>query len=448
LNASVVNGYTPVNADALPFLTMGGTSTGTFASINLPAGFSAGYALAAGEAARLIYAGGAGGTIVFTNTAGGLDWSVAGNWSGGILPGIFDTALISAGHLVNHSTGNHSIAGLTVNASNSLDVSGGSLTVSGATNVGGVLMVSGGTLTLNGTSTLSTLNLTGNSQLNGSGAVTVSLMNWIGGTVSGSGALTVNGTLSLPNSATARVLSGRTFDHFGNAVLNSTGMGLEIINGGVFNNRLGAVFEIRNTAGIGNSGSTSGAGAFNNFGTLSRTTNAGVTLIWPNNTSDALNFNNTGTVSVTAGGLKFMTAGTHTGSFNVATGASLEFASTQSLNAASINGLGALSISGAINANNAGAVNVGSFTMTAGGSWNQISVAPGSFYASDFNVVNGTFIRALGGDGSTATPYQLTDIYGVQGIGSVGMLGNSYVLTKNIDASVTPGWNGGAGFSP
>jgi hypothetical protein len=83
-----------------------------------------------------------------------------------------------------------------------------------------------------------------------------------------------------------------------------------------------------------------------------------------------------------------------------------------------------------------------------GGAWNQISATLPSFNVSNFSIAGGTFIRALGGNGSALTPYQLTDIFGVQGIGSAGMLGNSYVLANNINASGTVNWNAGAGFAP
>ena len=97
--------------------------------------------------------------------------------------------------------------------------------------------------------------------------------------------------------------------------------------------------------------------------------------------------------------------------------------------------------------NVSGAVNVGTFTL-GGGTWNQVAATLPGFSANDFRIAGGTFIRALGGDGTTATPYQLADIYGVQGMGSAGMLGNSYVLANDIDAIGTISWNAGAGFIP
>ncbi|MDP2822279.1 MAG: YDG domain-containing protein [Sulfuritalea sp.] len=188
LNASLTGGYLPVNADFIPIVAMTGTASGTFASAILPANMDAGYNLAAGEASRLIFS--TVGTKTFLNTASDLNWATPANWSGGAVPGSGNTALISSGFAVAHPTGNDTIAALTVNSGNSLNVSGGSLTVSGATTVGGSLAVSGGTLVLNGTSSVQTLGMTGG-VLNGSGNVSVaSAFDWTGGTLGLAGALT------------------------------------------------------------------------------------------------------------------------------------------------------------------------------------------------------------------------------------------------------------------
>ena len=80
------------------------------------------------------------------------------------------------------------------------------------------------------------------------------------------------------------------------------------------------------------------------------------------------------------------------------------------------------------------AVNVGVFTLN-GGAWSQLGSLP-SFCAKDFRISGGTFLRALNGDGA-ATPYQINDVYGLQGIGSIGMLGKNYQLVNDIDASGT-----------
>ncbi|WP_411883179.1 YDG domain-containing protein [Polaromonas sp. YR568] len=94
---------------------------------------------------------------------------------------------------------------------------------------------------------------------------------------------------------------------------------------------------------------------------------------------------------------------------------------------------------------NAGAVNVDVFNM-AGGTWSQVGPAPAAFAALDFGISGGTFVRALGGDGTPGNAYQLADVYGLQGAGSAGMLDKNYTLANNIAAASTMEWNGG--FKP
>jgi hypothetical protein len=105
-----------------------------------------------------------------------------------------------------------------------------------------------------------------------------------------------------------------------------------------------------------------------------------------------------------------------------------------------------------------GAVNVANFVLSTG-QWyqntsaatlpaftvtNNFSIASGSTYNSAFAA---EFLRVVGGDSSSGSPYQLTDIYGVQGVATEN-LGNYYQLNNNIDATVTKYWNNGAGFTP
>jgi len=83
-----------------------------------------------------------------------------------------------------------------------------------------------------------------------------------------------------------------------------------------------------------------------------------------------------------------------------------------------------------------------------GGNWVQNGAALPGFGARSFVIGSGaSFLRVAGGDGGTSAPYLIADIYGLQGIGSLG-LGNSYRLAGNIDASGTANWNGGKGFIP
>ncbi len=108
---------------------------------------------------------------------------------------------------------------------------------------------------------------------------------------------------------------------------------------------------------------------------------------------------------------------------------------------------GGLTLNAGGNISAPAAVKVGAFTLAAG-NWTQNAAGLPAFSASDFRISGGRFLRALGGDGTSASPYQLADVYGLQGMGSSGLLGKNFQLAKDIDATGTSTWNGGAGFAP
>ncbi len=104
------------------------------------------------------------------------------------------------------------------------------------------------------------------------------------------------------------------------------------------------------------------------------------------------------------------------------------------------------------------AIDVNSFNL-ARGWWVQLDSVLPAFHATDFRTNNGNgpittlrFIRALGGDGSSDYPYQISDVYGLQGVGSGSSAGSTlssyYQLANNIDAVETVNWNAGLGFLP
>ncbi len=118
------------------------------------------------------------------------------------------------------------------------------------------------------------------------------------------------------------------------------------------------------------------------------------------------------------------------------------------VNAAITAANGGLTLSAGKAINPAAAVNVATFTLKSG-AWVQSSASLPSFSARDFRLAGGSFVRVLGGNGSSGSPYQIGDIYGLQGIGSSStLLAANYVLAKNVDASGTANWNSGAGFAP
>lgn len=120
---------------------------------------------------------------------------------------------------------------------------------------------------------------------------------------------------------------------------------------------------------------------------------------------------------------------------------------------------GKITLSGGGTITDGAALDVGTFTLNVG-NWVQTGASLPAFHASNFvlpgqtgtlsggvfTVYGGSFLRAAGGDGSTSTPYVITDIYGLQGLNSLRPY--AYALGNDIDASGTAGWNGGAGFLP
>jgi filamentous hemagglutinin family protein len=100
------------------------------------------------------------------------------------------------------------------------------------------------------------------------------------------------------------------------------------------------------------------------------------------------------------------------------------------------------------------AVNIGGVFDLTQGNWSQLGALP-AFSAHDFRVTGGTFVRATAGTGSAGSPYQIADVYGLQGIDSLlptfgGVV--NFVLANDIDASGTAKWNAGdpagTGFVP
>ena len=91
------------------------------------------------------------------------------------------------------------------------------------------------------------------------------------------------------------------------------------------------------------------------------------------------------------------------------------------------------------------AVNVGTFTLS-NGAWSQLGTLP-AFSATDFRISGGSFLRATGGTGGSGSPYQIVDVYGLQGIATLS-ISNHYIQAAPINSGSTLAWNAGQGFRP
>ncbi len=108
---------------------------------------------------------------------------------------------------------------------------------------------------------------------------------------------------------------------------------------------------------------------------------------------------------------------------------------------------GGLAIGAIGNISAAGDVSVSSFFLNQG-NWLQFDTAA-AFAADNFSIdqFNSSFVRTSGGSGMPGDPFEIFDIYGLQGISTYGP---EFVLENDIDGSGTSNWStrSGSGFEP
>jgi hypothetical protein len=334
-----------------------------------------------------------GGKLYFAGGITTLASSITASGSG--LP---PTVLFSAGTTdvtgtYNLANGVTTISGATVNftASSTLTSLGGVVTIIGS-----------GTANFSANTTIPVLYLTGGT-LTGSGTVTVSSqLTWDGGsTMSGTGSTTLaaSGTATLGGDSTELVLDGRTFNNAGNITMPANTVALSMVDQAVFNNEAGATFTGTSYAWF--SPYAFGTATFNNAGTFSAvdTWFGGVT------------FNNTGTVNLpTNAPFEMDSGGSNSGAFVLSSGSDLDLADgfdNFSASTASITG--------------AGSVFVGFATVYFGGT---------------FDITGDTTVGAPGGP-SIGTAYFLDG--GQTGTLSSSLSAGTMELTAGTTFSVTNG---------
>ena len=192
---------------------------------------------------------------------------------------------------------------------------GAAVTSSGTFTPAGVVSVnSGGTLTLNtaGPATIIILVLNSGGTLTGSSPLLlgVPVHTLSGGTISGTGSLTNNGTATF--SAGTVTLDGRAWTNSGTGSVTLSGTGqLDMINGASLVNSSGATIGISNNNSITN---TAGAATISNAGTFHKSCCLGNNVVEPA-------FTNTGIVTTNAGQMDFTSFTQSAGTTNLSGGA-------------------------------------------------------------------------------------------------------------------------------
>jgi len=256
--------------------------------------------------------------VAFNNTgtvnvnAGTLLPSSSGTSSG--------TFNIANGATLEYRNGSHTLNNITTTGAGTFAVT--------TDNVGADAVV-----TLNG-GTLTSAFLLGGSTLNGTNQVFQGAATWTGGTLTGAASTTFASSLAITG-ANGKVISGGRTVNAGNTTWSgNTSAGTNAITfagASIFNNT--GTFTDSN----GFASPMSGAGTFNNSGTFIKLSNTDTTL--------ALTFNSTGTVNVNAGTLLPAGAGTSSGTFNIANGATLEYRNgSHTLNNITTSGAGTFAV--------------------------------------------------------------------------------------------------------
>ncbi|MEA2162345.1 MAG: hypothetical protein QOK37_472 [Thermoanaerobaculia bacterium] len=241
--------------------------------------------------------------------------------------------------------------------------SGSAFTVTGGTwgGSGGGFWVTGGTVSFNANYSLKDLAFN-SGQIDGSGVLTLTGSNaWGGGTMTGTGSTVNNGTLTMSNNS-GSFLDLRAFSNSATVNYQNGGNSLQLRNNAVFTNS--GTFAVQGDVNLTCNCAT--PPLFHNTGSLNKTAGTGTSTF-------SVPFNNDGAVASNLGQLAFSAAGTHSGSFNVLSGANITFLGSNSFGAGStLSGAGEIALMGG--------------TSTIAGT----SVTPGTFTVSSANVTLNT----------------------------------------------------------
>jgi hypothetical protein len=335
------------------------------------------------------------------------NWSVATNWSTGIVPGPDDHVIIDRNGTYTVTLNvNATIAGLELGSS----ISGQQILLINA---------STRTLTLNGPATVQgngLLRLTAGT-ITGTGDLTVaSELEWQGGTLTGSGIARVEsgGTLRISGSA-AKTLNGRTLQNAGIIELSGTGT-VTLPGNALFENQATGRFDALADANVASSGTP--RSTWSNLGLFRRLSGNGTMNV-------STTFNNQGDVEVLSGLLQFSGTGNAVGLFTVAANTTLRFSADYTLaQAGVIEGPGRVDFTG-------GSASLDGTLNVTGGT----TISAGSLTANGTVLAVGNPLSVTGGTANFGTnPLDLTDL---------NLTGGTLANAAAVDISGSFAWSAG-----
>ncbi|MGD0653732.1 MAG: PEP-CTERM sorting domain-containing protein [Thermoguttaceae bacterium] len=319
-----------------------------------------------------------GANIVSIAGTGGLNLAGGGTKSGAFT--------IASGATLGFTGGTYNLSGATFSNSGTINFYGATVSSNSPTTISGIVNFGLGTL-----SSTSTVTFTG-------------LLNWTGGTMSGNGTTLIQGSTNYFYDDL--ILDGRTMTNTGQTAFSPyfsssfcTDTRLYGRNGAIFNNQLGATVILQGPTWFINDGGT--APTINNYGTFGMNAQTGcpVEIEFAMNNTGTVIVNGTGAVMNLSGG------GTSSGTFTVASYATLGFTDgAHNLSGATFTNSGTINFSGAIVSFNSpksipGKVNFSLGTFNGTGTMT---------FTGSFNWTGGT----MSGNGTTVTQGGTNYFYG------------------------------------
>jgi len=241
-------------------------------------------------------------------------------------------------------------AGSSVTGTGAVQISVGTVNISGTYSLTGITEVTGGTANFAVDAGTGALNLSGGT-LTGNGTLTATgLITWTGSTMSGSGRTVANGGLTISGGG-IKFLAGRALDNAGTATWTTGAGSLSLSGGAVFNNLLGATFDVQNDTSL--FGGT--FGMFNNAGAFIKSAGAGTNFV-------GVPFTNTGTVTGQTGALNFSSGYTQITGTTSLSGGNIAASGVLKIQGGSLSGAGivtaTVAITGQVNPGGVGASGV------------------------------------------------------------------------------------------
>lgn len=326
--------------------------------------------------------------LAVVNWDGGGDGTTltqAQNWAGNVLPGTGDDAVINVAGTptITHASGTFNVRSLTL--AEAMTLSGGTLTVSQASSLGGSFTFSAGVIS-------------------GAGTVTfTSALTWTGGSMTGAGQTVIGSgaTASLSGAGTKGL--GRTLTN--NGTISHAAGALRFLGSATLSNSAGRPYTV---SGTGQLTATGTGNTISNAGVFRKEASGTVTI--------AVTFNNTGTLNLVNGILNIDGGGTNSGPRNILAGTTLNY------RASYIHAAGS-TLAGS------GSVNLDGGTQTISGSWTAntfLKLVSGTLTGSGTLTTTGPFFWLAGT--MTGTGSVVTSGNGKLAISTTG----SHVLSRSI----------------